>query len=169
MRIGNRTYEVKKSDCWLVFPSMTLTVNIWTDSETTYLLTEPIRFNKPQNLIATQFQSQFTIQEIDDIDSTLLENDKAIEIWNQKVVFDTPSLFKIQNVCISGETINNELVKVDTKTLFLGFEVWKMEGYQNQVKEIEKILKEISIPFNTTDEAGNELIRIEIKTKPDNV
>ncbi len=164
MRIGNRTYKVKKSNCWLVFPSMTLTVNIWTDNETTYLLIEPIKFSEPQKFIASQFQSQFTIQEIDDIDSTLLENDKAIEIWKQKVEFDVPSLFKLKKVSISGETINNDFVKVDTKTIFRGFEVWKKDGYQIQVREIEKILKKISVPFSTTNEESNELIRIKIES-----
>lgn len=163
MRIGNRIYKIKKSDCWLVFPSITLTVNIWTDKKTTYLLTESIRFKNPQDLIATHFQSEFTIQEIDNIDSTLLENGETIEIWNQKVKFDIPNLFKFKNVSVTGETTNKEQVEINSKTVFLGFEVWKMKGYQVQVKEIENSLREMLIPFKTTYEEVNELIRIEIK------
>ena len=166
MKIGKRKYEIKNSDCWLVFPSTTLTVNVWTADEKTYLITEPIRLIKPQNLIIFKFKSDFLVEGIDDIDTTLLENGKAVEIWNQEIIFDDQRLFELKKVTITGRTINDDIVEVDTETTFLGFEIWKMDNYEIQVTEIENILQDISIPFETHDESENDLIRILILTEP---
>ena len=162
MKIGNRNYKVKRSDCWLVFPARVLTVNVWTNQKMTYLIVEPIKFDNPQNLIVNQFQSEFLVKEIGDLDSTLLENDKAVNIWNLEVKFDSHRLFKLSKVSIKGKTENGEEVELNTETSFSGFEIWKENDYQFIVTEIESILNNISIPYKIIDEAVNDIVRIKI-------
>jgi hypothetical protein len=166
MKIGDRKYQIRYSDCWLTVPNDSLTVNFWTDDEKTYLITEPIKLDNTEELFSNYFQSEFSIQSIDDIDSTLLEKDVAIDIWNQKISFDTTRLLEIKKVQLIGQTSKNETVQVDTETSFCGFEILKQNEYYTQVTNIETILRTMNIQFNKLYDIENNLIRIEIKTKP---
>jgi len=165
MKIGDKKYNIQSSDCWLVFPGITLTVNIWTNTPNTYLITEPIFLKEPELLLETNFQATFTIEEVENIDSTLLENDKPLEIFNQNVIFDRNNLFSLDNVRIKGNTTDDKAVQVDTKTCFSGFEIWKMEDYESYRSQIENMLRTLSVDFTTTDEIENNLIRIKIKNR----
>lgn len=160
MEIGNRTYKDKSSECWIILPSFTLSVNVWTQLDNTYLITEPIALLDTVELLESGFESAFTIKSIEDIDSTLLEKNKAIEIFNQKVNFNSNYLFKISNVQIEGKTEDGDIVKVKIASNFHGFEIWKMDDFQSYVFTIEKVLSEKSISFTTTDEIENGIIRI---------
>jgi hypothetical protein len=162
VEIGPRQYKDKSSECWIVLPSFTLSVYVWTLFDDTYLITEPILLHEPDELLKNGFQSEFKIKSIYDIDSTLLEQNKAIELFNQSVHFNSNYLFGISSVEIEGKTINNDTVKVKTATRFDGFEIWKIDDFQTYETEIENILKERSFSFTTTHDIKNQIIKIEL-------
>ena len=163
MTIGDKVYKDLSSDCWLVYPGGTLTVNVWTVEPNTYLITEPIYLKEPEILLESNFQLNFEIKEIENIDTTLLENDKALEIFNQIAQFDKPNLFKFKRVKIQGNTADEIVLQMDTETSFYGFEIWKMDDYKFYWNKIESSLKAIGVEFSTIDEVENDLIRIKIK------
>ena len=147
----------------MVLPSFTISVNVWTHFDDTYLITEPIALQDTDEIIESGLDSAFTIKSIEDIDSTLMEKNNAIEILNQTVNFNSNNLFKINNVEIEGKTTTGDIVKVKIATSFHGFEIIKMDNFQYHVTTIENILNDKSISYTTTDEIENGIIRIEIK------
>ena len=170
MKIGNRKYKVKSSECWLVFregynPQESILVEVWTEKTDTYWLVGPISISNFENFFQSNFLSDFILGQIDDVDSTLMECDKAIDIWNQKVNFDQSNFFNVQNVEIHGETSDNEIIRVSSSTYFAGFEIWKTGNYLGKIKDLELPLKKLDITYLFVDETENE-IRIEIKTEP---
>jgi hypothetical protein len=166
VKVGDKKYDTKSSECWMIFPAMKLTIETWTYSENTYLITAPVSLADPVTLINSKFKSEFSIAEIDDIDSTLMVDGQSLDVWNQKVAFDCVRLFEVNHLNITGLTSNNEKVEISSTCSFNGFEIWKQDDYQQTVKQLEQILNELSIRFEKYDEVENELIRIKIKTTP---
>ncbi|KAA5543950.1 hypothetical protein [Adhaeribacter rhizoryzae] len=164
MKIGEKEYKDITSDCWLVFPSSTLTINVWTEAPNTYLITEPIYLKELESLLESNFLADFEIKEIENIDSTLLENDIPLEIFNQVIQFNEPNLFRLKRVQIQGNTLDETIIQVDTETTFEGFEIWKMDDYKFYWNKIESSLKTIAVKFSTIDDVENNLIRIKLRS-----
>ncbi len=164
MIIGKRKHLVKHSGFWIVTPDFHLTLNVWSENPKTYFLGEPIFIENSKKLL-DQFELEFPNPKIDILDSTLLENDIDLHLKELKIEFDRLELFKITKVFIEGLTIDNDEVRIDTKTQFKGFEIWKMNGYIEIQSDFEKRLNMAGIEYEIEDDLTNGIIYLKAKKR----
>jgi hypothetical protein len=167
MKIGNKNYSIKSSEVYLVIKpgvseNLSLTIFIWCELPNTYWIVEPIELKNIKNFSEKSFRSDFKIQEIINVDSTLLVENEEINVYSQKVVFDNSNLSMLRDVKINGESFDGLICSASTSTSFSGIELWKYENYASELKKIENTLDELSINYSTVDEIDNGLIRIKL-------